>query len=176
MTRTILTLALICMSAPAFAADKLTEETIKEFYKKSVEVQFEGVEPAIAFFEKHIHKDSQMVMNMITNMKGAPPQKQTIKQNKKTLLKDTRAGYETSKLKTLESSVLSVDIAEDGQSARVKDSTYGVSIINIPTHGGTVAFEAEQSMLCDGEIVIEDGIMQSKDSTCNIEVKMEPVK
>lgn len=176
MKHILLALAFICIAGTSYAAEKLTKENIQEFYDDSISAQLDGQESAMTFFEKHVHEDSKVVLNIITNMKGAPPQKQTINHDKKSLLKDTRIGYETSKLEKVESSVLSAEISEDGKVAKVKDTTYGVSIINIPSAWGTKAFRAEQSMLCDGQVVLEGGIIQSKDSTCNVEVTMTPVK
>lgn len=176
MIRILLTLVFFCTSVPSFAAEKLTEQKIKDFYKQSVAVQLKGAKPAIAFFEKHIHDDSKITLNMITNIKGAPPQKQTVNHDKKSLMKDTRTGYKTSKLESLNTSVLSVKISKDGTSANVKDTTFGISIINVSTPGGIAVFKAEQSMLCDSVVVLEKTVMQSKDSVCNVEVKMAPVK
>ncbi len=175
--RYTLILLFLCISMPSLAADKLTEDGIRKFYKRAAEVQLEGAKPAIEFFEKHIHKDAQMTLNMITNVKGAPPQKETVKHDKKSLLRDTRTGYKTSKLNDLENTVLAIKIANDGKSAKVKDTTYGSSTMNIPTPGGILPYNLEQSMLCDGEIVLgDDGTIQSKDSTCNVEMTMTPVE
>ncbi len=175
--RIFLTVLFLCTSMPSLAADKLTEESIRAFYKEAAAVQLKGEEPAVAFYEKHLHKDAGITLNMIINIQGSPPIKQTLNHDKKSIIKDTRTGYQTGQLQNIENTVLSVKIAADGQSAQVKDTTFGVSIANVPVPGSIQTFDLEQSMLCDGEVIINDqGLIQSKNSTCNVEVTMKPLK
>lgn len=168
---------LICVTANvAYAAEQLSEQAIRDFYQKAVDVQLEGAEPTVAFLEKHIAPKAVATMHMITNIKSVPPKKNTEKFNKTRLINTTRQGYKIMKLKTIESTVLSIKVAEDGRSATVKDSTFSTLIQNIPAPQGVLAFDTEQSMLCDGEVFLEEGVIKAGSSTCNVEVTMEPVR
>lgn len=172
-----LILLFLCLPMPSFAQGDLTEDSIRAFYKQAVRVQLEGEAPTVEFLKTHTHEDAQITMNLITNFKGSPPQKQALKHSKKDVIKETRLGYSRSKLESIENTVLVIKIADDGRSAMVKDTTFAVFMLNVPMPNGIKLFHTEQSMLCDGEVLLSDaGVIQAKDSVCNVEATMVPVE
>lgn len=158
----------------AMAQDRITEQAIRSFYKESAEIQMEEKDTAVAYFKKHLAEDAVLMVRTITNMEGVPPQKQEMKFNKKEMVEETERGYQYGRVQKIENTVLRVDIAEDGKSARVKDSSFAIMSINIPGPQGNVPMKSENSILCDDTIVLgANGVLQIKDSVCNMEVSME---
>lgn len=155
----------------------LTDDNVRNFYKESIDVQLAGLKPTMDFMKKHTHKDAKTVINVISNMAGAPQQKQTLSMNKEELLRETQKGMEMGGLQSIESTILVLKISEDGQSANVKDSTYSEFTMSMNAPHGVVTFRAEQSMLCDSLIVLNDeGVIQSKDNNCSSEINIKPVQ
>ena len=159
----------------SYARDTLTERKIKAFYKESSEVQMMGADVVEAFMEEHIHEKSETTVHSITNMPGLPPQKQTMVYDKDSLVRDSRQAFEVGEVELVENKVLSIEISSDGRSAKVKDSTYSVFNLTIPTPQGMMQMMSEQSMLCDDNLVIgRDGVIQSKGAVCSAEINVRP--
>ena len=163
-------------SSTAFADGSLSEESIRKFYAQSMTAQKSGIEKTTAFLDKHTHENATTVINAITHMQGAPQNEQTMTLNKKELLAKTYQGRSAMDLKEIKNNILSFTIAEDGQTAVVKDSTYSTLVLTMPGTGAQKArFDVEQSMLCDTELIIEAGIIQVKNNICNSEVSIKPL-
>lgn len=155
----------------------LTEDRVRNFYKESIDVQMKGIKPTMAFMKEHTHKDSSTIINVISNMAGAPQQKQKLSMNKEELLRETQKGMEMGDLETIENNILVLKIDKDGRSATVKDSTYSEFTMTMSGPQGIMTFRAEQSMLCDSLIVLNDeDVIQSKDNNCSSEINIKPVQ
>ena len=164
------------ISAPAFAEGSLSEESIRTFYAQSMTAQKSGIEKTVAFLDKHTHENATTVINAISHMQGAPQNEQTMTLNKKELLAETHKGRRAMELKDIKNNILSITVADDGQSALVKDSTYSTLILTMPGTGAQMArFDVEQLMLCDTELTIETGVIQMKNNVCNSEVNIKPL-
>lgn len=174
--RALIFLGVFLTSQTALAQDTLTEERIRDFYQKSVDVQLQGEEPSVAHMKKHMHKESTITMHLVTNVTGMPSHKETRVHSKRDAIKETREGYKLGKLKTIENNVISYEIASDGRTAKVKDTTYMTFVINVPTPKGIVSFNAEQSALCDNDISVnEENTIIINNSVCNAEAKLTPI-
>lgn len=174
----VMVTALFFWGQPAYAdVSDLTEDNVRSFYKESIDVQLAGLKPTMDFMKKHTHEDARTVINVISNMAGAPQQKQTMSMNKEELLRETQKGMEMGDLQSIESTILVLKISEDGRSANVKDSTYSEFTMSMNAPHGVVTFRAEQSMLCDSLVVLNDeGVIQSKDNNCSSEINIKPVQ
>ncbi len=161
----------------ARAESRLTEQSIEAFYEQSAAVQMLGTDVTIEFLERHLHKDATTKLFMITHMQGAPSQKQENTYTRSELLQETKKGKEVGEIKSVENKVISIKIASDGRSAKVKDSTHSVFHLDIPVPQGIVPMRSEQSMFCDGVVVLGPGdVIQARESVCHAEVNIEPLK
>ena len=151
----------------------LTEELIKEFYAESKRVQLEGAEATLAFFEKHTHDDIENTVYLRTIQPKGPPQKQTLTSNKEKFLEETKAAYEKGKIDSIETELVSIDISEDGQSALVHEKTESSYTLNL-SEDEQLILNSQQS--CDVDIVLNDGVQQTRKSTCDVEVRVEKAK
>lgn len=157
--------------------ERLTEEAIKAFYNKAAQVQLEGAQATVDFLEKHAAEDVDITMHIIVNIKGAPQQKQTRHMDKSTLIADTKKGYEIGAVEDVGNEVIKIEIADDGQSAKVKETSYSNTILTQPTPQGTVTLRNIQNMFCDDTIILNaQGVIKSTQSECSVEVEMEPVQ
>lgn len=157
----------------AKAGDMITDQMIKDFYHQAAQIQLSEPEEAVAFYEAHLHEDSLSVVSMISNVEGAPSQKQRLEYDKKTLIEQTKSGYEFGRVDSIENNVLSIQIASDGQSARVKDTTYALLTMSFPTPEGVVPMRSENSVLCDDLVVLDQGVLKIKESACNMEMNLK---
>jgi len=151
----------------------LTEDLIKEFYAESKRVQLEGAEATLAFFEKHTHDDIENTVYLRTLQPKGPPQKQTLTSNKEKFLEETKAAYEKGKIDSIETELVSIDISEDGQSALVHEKTESSYTLNL-SEDEQLILNSQQS--CDVDIVLNDGVQQTRKSTCDVEVRVEKAK
>ena len=114
---------------------------------------------------------------MTTFLPNMQPQKHSVTYNKAKIIENTRKGYEFGSLSDIQSDVVSVNIASNGKSAKVKDKTFSLFNMNRMSSLGNVAFTNEQSMYCDAVLVLNSrGVIQSKSGICNVEVTMIPVE
>ena len=161
------------LDAPLEGIEKLTESHIRSFYKKSSDVQLEDGEKAVAFLEKHTHEDAKNKLRMKTMMAGKAPDKKTVITDKETLISDTKAAYEKGKVETVENEIVSFDIAEDGMSAIIVDKTLSDFTLTL-SEKQELMIRSKQT--CDALIVVQDGIIQTKNSECDVEVSVKPVE
>lgn len=176
-------LFLSCVSALAFpisaarGEDGLTKERIEILYERAVQAQLRGMGEALKFYEQHTHPDYKTTLHMITNIPGAPTQKNTLTYDRGKMLAELKVGYETSSLKMLEQKVIKFEAEENGRRAKVKNTGFSKFILRIPTEQGEMSFQAEQTMLCDDVVVLSNGgVEQVTESVCNVEANLEPVK
>lgn len=175
--RCILTLLLFCTSMPTMAADRLTDDQVREFYKQSSDVVLKGGDQEIAFYETHVHDDARLTINTTAFIKGAKPKEETSTYDKPSLIKKTRDAHKNTKIKSLNHTVLHVKLSRDGRSAKVKDTSYGTSIVNLIMDEGVLVVRNEESKMCNGEVVLgNNGLIQLKNKTCNVEVTKETIK
>lgn len=174
--RYIIFLLFLCMSVPVFASDRLTEDQIREFFKQMSEVQLQDQQSAMTFYETHIHNDAKFTVNTTAFIKGSKPIVETKTHDKKSFINQKRDERKNTKIKSLNHTVLNVKIARDGKSAKVKDSTYGISIANVIMNEGVLVVHNDESGICEGEIILGDnGVLQLKTSKCDIEITKETI-
>lgn len=161
-------------SAAAQAQDVLREEAIRNLYDESIKVQLEGAQQTIDFYERHMHPDGQIVMHLVSRVKGATTEKSTHEFSKAQMLAETQKTYDTSRFLNIEGNVIAVKIAQDGKTAKVKSSMVASVITRVPTPQGMVPLNMEQSALCDDVVVLSpQNVIQITQSTCNAEAVME---
>lgn len=148
----------------------LTEEIIKKFYDDATQVQFEGGEATVNFLEKHTHDDAVNTVMLRTIRPGSAPEKQKIISDKSKLLEDTKAAYEKGSVESIDTDVMTIDIAEDGQSAAIVEKTKYVYKLAL-SETEEVLLKTDQS--CDVEILLEENIIKTGDADCTVEVKIQ---
>lgn len=162
---------------PVYAEEGLTKERIEILYERATQAQLRGMDEALKFYEEHTHQNYKTTLHIITNIQGAPTQKNTVDYDRQKMLEELKVGYKTSTLKTLEQKVIKFEREDDGSRAKVKNTGFSKFILRIPTEQGEMSFQAEQSMLCDDVVTLNDaGVEQVIESICNAEVNLEPVK
>ncbi len=165
------------LASPSYAVDRLTEQAIRGYYEESTNVQLKGLDETMVFFEKHIGSDATITVNATTFIKGVEPKKETVVHDKNKVLQATQAGYKVGYPVKLKSTIQSVDIASDGRTARVEDTSHAIYMLTLPLGGGGAAkFKSEQLMHCDSQVFLnKSGIIQSGDAVCNAEILMTKV-
>ncbi|MGH1403543.1 MAG: hypothetical protein ACRBDL_04815 [Alphaproteobacteria bacterium] len=181
-SRLLLVCTCLSVSAlPSYAADRLTRDSIQEYYDVSTKVQLKGGEETMAFFKKHIGDEAKITVNATTYIKGQEPAKETVTHSKGKVLQATQAGYKAGYPVKLKSTIVSVDIAQDGRSARVKDTSHAIYMLTLPLDGSvggrSAKFKSEQLMHCDSTVFINSSnIIQSGDAVCTSEILMSEVE
>ncbi len=157
---------------------ELTRESIEAFYEEASRAQLEKIDQTVAFLKKHLHQDSISTMKIISHVPGAQSVTEEMTLNKKQLILKTKEGARSTKVKSLKTKIIAVNLLEEGRKAKVKDTSYGVSLMRMASpYGGAMVMEAEQSMFCDDELVLsKEGIIQILKSKCNVELSMEEKK
>ena len=155
------------------AIEKLTEELIKDFYKQAEVASLEGGETILEFLDKHTTQDAKSKLHMRTVMPNKPPEKSIVTSDKPTILADTKAAYEKGSVDTMKTEVISVNISDDGKSASVIEKTVSDYSLTL-SETQKLKIRSEQS--CDTSIILNDGVIQSGNSECDVEANIEPVK
>jgi hypothetical protein len=152
----------------------ITKERLDTFYENTVAVQLAGEKESVEFFEKHLHGEFEGVMHVISKIENASMQEETIVLTKFEYLRDIKKTYETATIEELKSGIVSYDVAEDGNSAIVKDRTY--TMVNIPIEKAKGEFEVynlRQFIICDKLYVLsEEDVILLKSSSCEVEGQM----
>ena len=156
----------------------LTREAIEAFYEEASRVQLEKIERTVAFLKKHMHEDSISTMKILSHVPGAQSVSEVMTLNKKQLILKTKEGARSTKVKSLKTKIIAVNLLEEGRKAKVKDTSFGVSLMRVASpYGGVMLMEAEQSMFCDDELALSaEGVIQILKSKCNVELSMEEKK
>jgi hypothetical protein len=156
----------------------LTREAIEAFYEEASRVQLEKIERTVAFLKKHMHEDSISTMKILSHVPGAQSVSEEMTLNKKQLILKTKEGARSTKVKSLKTKIIAVNLLEEGRKAKVKDTSFGVSLMRVASpYGGVMLMEAEQSMFCDDELALSaEGVIQILKSKCNVELSMEEKK
>lgn len=153
--------------------EKLTQDLIKDFYKKAELASLEGGKTILKFLDKHTAEDAKTKLHMRTVMPNKPPEKSVVISDKTTMLADTKSAYERGSVDNMKTEVISVNISDDGKSASVVERTVSDYSLTLP-EDQKVKIRSDQS--CDTSIILNDGIIQSGNSECDVEVNIEPVK
>lgn len=167
------------VSAPApQMLTALSREVIEAFYNEAVAAQMGKIDQTVAFLKKHVHEQAVNKMKIISRVPGAQTASEELTLDKRQLILKTKEGAHSTKVKSLKTKIISVELLEEGRKAKVKDTSYGVSLVRMASpYGGASLMEAEQSMFCDDELVLSgDGVIQILNSQCNIEVSLEEKK
>ncbi|MCB1682224.1 MAG: hypothetical protein KDI65_09860, partial [Alphaproteobacteria bacterium] len=148
------------------------------FYNEAVAAQMGKIDQTVAFLKKHVHEQAVNKMKIISRVPGAQTASEELTLDKRQLILKTKEGAHSTKVKSLKTKIISVELLEEGRKAKVKDTSYGVSLVRMASpYGGASLMEAEQSMFCDDELVLSgDGVIQILNSQCNIEVSLEEKK
>lgn len=159
----------------AQGSKEITKERLDVLYEESIAAQKKGVEATVAFAEKHVHSDFEAVMHVSTKIGDAPAQSETMVFTKFEYIRDAKKGMALGDILELESGILTYEISEDGRFADVKDRTYSLTSAKVKTGGQLKYFDMEQFMNCDSHYVVNyDGVIQIKNSTCEVEGKVRP--
>lgn len=164
-------------SAPAQPAAAMDRAAVEKFYQSSVAAQLAGTEETVEFIKKHADEKLSAWMKIISRVPGAPQaQTEEMTLDKRQLILKTKEGARTSRVQSLKTNVLAVKLSDDGKTAKVKNTSFGVSLMRVPSpEGGAMLMKAEQSMLCDDELNISPaGLIRFEKSRCSVEVVLEP--
>ena len=117
-------------------------------------------------------------MKILSHVPGAQSVSEVMTLNKKQLILKTKEGARSTKVKSLKTKIIAVNLLEEGRKAKVKDTSFGVSLMRVASpYGGVMLMEAEQSMFCDDELALSaEGVIQILKSKCNVELSMEEKK
>ncbi|HTK83616.1 MAG TPA: hypothetical protein VL625_00895 [Patescibacteria group bacterium] len=167
-------LFLLLACAPAFAAGDgssghITEDAVRAFYQKSVEVLKDPYETYFDFMTKSLSDDFVSVTEMTATIPGQPPTKNTDHQTKETLLQSARTAYDGSKEATVNSEVKDIVIAPNGKTATVTDETT-IKGLGIPSGGGKMILGDSNSRCRDDLGLSSDGSIQITKSTCTVDL------
>lgn len=164
-------------SAPAQPAGTMDRAAVEKFYQSSVAAQLAGTEETVEFIKKHADEKLSAWMKIISRVPGAPQaQTEEMTLDKRQLILKTKEGARTSRVQSLKTNILAVKLSDDGKSAKVKNTSFGVSLMRVPSpEGGAMLMKAEQSMLCDDELNITPaGLIRFEKSRCSVELVLEP--
>ncbi len=121
---TVFLFVAVFMPAQVFAVDKLTEDVIRSHYNMSFEISKSGdADKLIEYLETYIHPDAVATYKYPAAgqdaMNGGFKTDRHTKDSLLALIKKARANA-ASELLEIEYELTSIEIAEDGQSAKVK--------------------------------------------------------
>ncbi len=169
MTKTklaILCTALLAIPSPASAADRLTEQSIQDFYNTSKTIHKKSFEEYSAYMDAHTTDDARIVLNDEAVMAGAEPQKQTITMDKTKFMASLSENYQNSQGTTMDYKIQNIKIAPDGLSATVKDTTQISGVMTAP--GSDARFNVSSRGSCEDTIVLSpNGAIQTRQSVCD---------
>ena len=165
----------ISQPTEAQSSKEITKERLDALYEESIAAQKKGAEATVAFAEKHVHDDFEAVMHVSTKIGDAPAQSETMVFTKFEYIRDAKKGMAIGNILEIESGILTYDISEDGRMAKVKDRTYSLTRAKVKTGDQLKYFNMEQFTNCDNRYVVNyDGVIQMKNSTCEVEGKIRP--
>lgn len=158
------------------AQNTITHEGISTFYKASIKAQMSGYLEAEYFFKKHIHDDAKFTIKTQVIVPGGKPKEDVAVYDKQQTIENTKLGYEAGYPVEIKHRVLSHVIAENGESAQVKDSYLVTFLLDTEIDGRKIKVKSEQNMQCDNELILSDGgFIQSRLSECFTRIKMTKV-
>lgn len=164
-------------SAPQSNAFVIDRAAVEKFYADSVAAQLAGIDETVAFLKKHAHEKLEATMKVISRVHGAPQvQKEEWTLDKRQLILKMKEGARNARVKSLKTNLLSVKFSDDGKQAKVKNTTFGVSLVRMASpEGEAMLMTAEQSMFCDDVLNLgPGGLIQYETSHCNAELTFEP--
>ncbi len=153
--------------------EKLTEDLIKDFYKQAETASLTGGKVALEFLDRHTAEEAKTKLHMRTTVPNKPPVKNIVTSDKATMLSETKDAYERGSVDSMKTEVISVEIADDGKSASVMEKTISDYSLTL-SEKQKVNVSTEQS--CDTEIILNEGVIQTGASECDVEVNVVPVK
>lgn len=154
----------------------LDRAAIENFYAQAAQSQISGLDQAVAFLKLHASEKLSSTMKVISRLPGSPQaQTEQWTLDKRQLILKTKEGARTTRIQSLKTNILSVKLSDDGKHAKVKNTSFGVAMVRVPTpEGASVLMKAEQSMLCDDELILaQGGLIQFEKSLCNVEVLVD---
>lgn len=167
----------MAVSAPALAKD-LTEAKITDFFEESAEMQQKGKDKALAFLEEHVSDDAVIHLTTMVKMAGDPTTREDVRTfTKREMIDATGDSYDVGEIERVENKIISVEIADDKQSAEVKDTNFTIMSMQMPSADGKgVKFKSETTMFCTDTVIMnKKGVIQISKSECTAEAKIEPL-
>lgn len=168
--------SLLCSATIAqAAADKLTEDAIRAHFKEMEEVQMKSAEEVVAFYDKHSASTIRSILNISKRSMGQDMEPEVIDMNKTDMLDRIKTAHTKLKPDFAKLEVISIEIAPDGKTAKVKENLYGRFTLTGKTEQGETSIPAEQSVLCDDKLAIENGVILMTESMCEIKATIGEV-
>lgn len=166
--------ALICAAVPAHAAGPITEAALQAFYD---EVNASYKWP----YEKHFERMKNSFdpayrakVDSVINMPGSGPASSRSHVSYDELIADARRGYDSMQTATAKTVLSDIKIAEDGQSATLREETK-IRRMSMDTPEGKIY--GDSTAVCDDEIILDAaGELRVKASTCTMTMTITPEK
>jgi hypothetical protein len=165
------------ISTPALAADKLTEDMVRQFYKENIEAMKKPYEEYRTYMDKSFHNNYSSEQTVTLNLPGQPAQKNNITQNKKEVMDFTPEAHEVVRKSEIKHEVKEIKINQDINTAHVIDHT-GIKAALESKDGKKLAMATDAT--CNDVVTLEKGTVQMLQSKCeantSIEEQKEPIK
>lgn len=150
-------------------SNRLTEDALKSFYDTSKRIHLKPYNEYLAFLNRYTSSDVQIISNVTSNMPGMPTKKQTITMDKAKFIDSLPESYKFSQGASLNHKLVSVKIAEDGQTAAAQDVTMISTVMPIP--GSEKTLQVESQSTCDDNFKVATGSQpQMTKSVCKTDV------
>jgi hypothetical protein len=154
---------------PAFAADKINEAAVRDYYKQSMDVLKEPYDVYYSFMEKSMTDDFVSAMEMKTTVEGSPAQSHADHQTKASLLAGAREAYDAVKEAQLSYEIKSIDVAADGRTASaVADLT--IKNLSVPAGRGQILLGTSRGECRDDFALSPAGILQLSKEDCTADL------
>ncbi len=173
MFRTLfLCVALVFAAVPAHATGPITEAALQAFYD---EVNASYKWP----YEKHLERMKNSFdpayrakVDSTITIPGSGPTSSRSHVSYDELIEDAKRGYDSMQTATAKTILSDIKIAEDGQSATLREETK-IRRMSMETPEGTIY--GDSTAICDDEIVMSaTGAMQVKSSVCTMTLTITP--
>ena len=155
----------------------LSREDVQAFYDRDAQAQMNGIDETVVFYRRHFGDNAKAYLKTITHAPGNQSQTSNLTLNKKQIIIQAKQGAQTAKVQTVKTRVLSVDPSEDGKKAKVKVTSFGETLVRVPSPmGGIMRMMAEQTSFCVDDLSLNDENQIIIENTkCNLEVTMRPM-
>lgn len=151
--------------------NKLTADTIRTFYAASKKIHKQPYPEYVGYMNLHTRPDLQVTLNITNHLPNNEEKKQTAVLNKDQFMAGLADNYKISQGAEIQHTLTNLKIAEDGQSATVKDITMLSNVLDLPVAQGRPAnVEIQTQSACEDVVVVGPGaVPQLQKSTCSAE-------
>ena len=168
----ILSLSLLSSTAQA-AEPRLTEQSIRNFYKDSKAILKKSFTDYSAYTDKHTAPDIEVTVNDESIADNQAPQKQSITLDRQKLMDGLQNNYDLGKQTTQDYKIESIQISPDGKSATVNNKTSISGTMSAPNGDGILGVTIASKADCIDTVIIgTNSEIQTSKSVCNSKTKL----